>query len=148
MRLFRFRRGDVEGLAVEHGGRYFGLRETEAGFPGDLRALFRGGAGAFAKAGDALSKGTAIDPGDTEFLPPVAPDAKLLCVGLNYLDHAAESGMAPPPHPTIFGRFPSSLIGHRANLICPRVSDQFDYEGELVAVIGKKGAPHRTEGRP
>jgi acylpyruvate hydrolase len=139
MRLFRFRHGKFEGLAVEDGGRYLGLAENEAGFPGNLRALFGGGPEAVAKAGDALSKGSAIDPDEIEFLPPVTPDAKLLCAGLNYLDHAAESGMAPPLHPTIFGRFGSSLIGHRANLVCPRVSDQFDYEGELVAIIGKRG---------
>ena len=47
--------------------------------------------------------------------------------------------MKIPPHATLFARFPSSLVGHRANLIRPRVSDQFDYEGELAAVIGKRG---------
>jgi acylpyruvate hydrolase len=104
-----------------------------------LNTLLCGGREALQRAFNALSKGHPIDTQEIEFLPPVSAGAKLLCVGLNYLDHATESGMAPPPHPTIFGRFASSLIGHRANLVRPRVSNQFDYEGELVAVIGKKG---------
>lgn len=55
MHLFRFRQGKVEGLAVEDSGRYFGLAENEAGFPGNLGALLGGGPEAIAKAGDALS---------------------------------------------------------------------------------------------
>jgi acylpyruvate hydrolase len=139
MRLIKFRRDGSDGLAIEDRGGYYGLAENEAGFPGHLRDLFDGSAGAFAKAADALSKGSAIDPNEIEFLPPIAREAKLLCVGLSYLDHASESGIPPPPHPTIFGRFASSLVGHRGKLVRPRLSDQFDYEGELVAIIGKRG---------
>ena len=60
-------------------------------------------------------------------------------LGLNYADHAAEGGFKPPSYPTIFARFASSLVGHGAPLIRPRVSTQFDYEGELVAVVGRGG---------
>jgi 2-keto-4-pentenoate hydratase/2-oxohepta-3-ene-1,7-dioic acid hydratase in catechol pathway len=137
MRLFRFRRNDVEGLAIDDGGRCHGLTVQDVGFPGELHTLFQGGPAAFASAADALSKGEVIDPDEIEYLPPVARGAKLLCVGLNYLDHGAESGFALPPHPTIFARFHSSLVGHRANLVRPKASEQFDFEGELVAVIGK-----------
>ena len=58
---------------------------------------------------------------------------------MNYKDHAAESGFEAPKYPALFGRFPSSLIGHGAPIVRPRVSDQLDYEGELVAIIGKPG---------
>ncbi len=73
-------------------------------------------------------------------LRPVIPEpGKIICVGLNYVDHSAESGFKQPDYPTLFGRFASSLIGHKAPMIRPRVSDQLDYEGEIVAVIGRKG---------
>jgi len=60
-------------------------------------------------------------------------------VCLNYADHSAESGFKVPDYPTIFGRFASSLIGHNAPIVRPLVSEQLDYEGEFVAVIGKGG---------
>ena len=58
---------------------------------------------------------------------------------MNYAEHAAEGGFEPPPYPTVFARFASSLIGHNAPIICPKVSHLLDYEGEFVAVIGKGG---------
>lgn len=60
-------------------------------------------------------------------------------MGLNYVDHAAEGHFEIPNAPTIFGRFASSLIGDGAPIVRPRVSDQLDFEGELVAVIGRGG---------
>jgi acylpyruvate hydrolase len=64
---------------------------------------------------------------------------KIICIGLNYSAHADEGGFQPPDYPAVFTRFNSSLIGHRAPLVRPRVSDKFDYEGELVVVIGRGG---------
>jgi 2-keto-4-pentenoate hydratase/2-oxohepta-3-ene-1,7-dioic acid hydratase in catechol pathway len=63
----------------------------------------------------------------------------VICVGLNYRDHSAESGFKQPDYPTLFSRFNSSLIAHGAPIVRPLVSTQLDYEGELVAVIGKGG---------
>ena len=64
---------------------------------------------------------------------------KIICVGLNYRDHADESGMSVPDYPTLFARFASSLIAHGAPIVRPLRFGQLDYEGELVAVIGKGG---------
>jgi acylpyruvate hydrolase len=72
-------------------------------------------------------------------LQPLESSAKIICVGLNYRDHAGESGMQVPDYPTLFARFASSLIPHGAPIIRPPESDRLDYEGELVAVIGKGG---------
>jgi acylpyruvate hydrolase len=60
-------------------------------------------------------------------------------VGLNYVDHSIESGFTPPDYPTIFTRFTSSLVSAGAPIVRPKVSIQLDYEGEMVAVIGKGG---------
>jgi acylpyruvate hydrolase len=63
----------------------------------------------------------------------------VICVGLNYREHSAESGFKQPDYPTLFGRFNSSLIGDGAPIVRPRASIQLDFEGELLAVIGKSG---------
>ncbi len=69
---------------------------------------------------------------------PVVPDAnKLLCVGLNYATHVAEGGREPPKQPMIFVRFNNSVVGHQQALVRPKASDKFDFEGELVVIIGK-----------
>jgi len=72
-------------------------------------------------------------------LPPLSRPGKIICVGLNYADHSAESGFKQPDYPTLFGRFTTSMIGHGAAMIRPLVSQQLDYEGEVVAVVGRTG---------
>ena len=71
---------------------------------------------------------------------PLIPDAaaKLLCVGINYLPHIKEMGRERPERPVLFVRFGDSVVGHGRPLLKPRESEQFDYEGELAVVIGKR----------
>lgn len=83
--------------------------------------------------------GTALPLADVTLLPPVPSPEKILCVGLNYLSHIAETGRDRPRHPSIFTRYPSSLVGHGTPLVRPKVSKDFDYEGELAVIIGKAG---------
>jgi 2-keto-4-pentenoate hydratase/2-oxohepta-3-ene-1,7-dioic acid hydratase in catechol pathway len=73
-------------------------------------------------------------------LLPVIPDAgKVLCVGLNYKKHQAETGRPDVEHPTIFPRYADSQVGHGQPLIKPLVTERFDYEGELAVIIGQGG---------
>jgi 2-keto-4-pentenoate hydratase/2-oxohepta-3-ene-1,7-dioic acid hydratase in catechol pathway len=73
-------------------------------------------------------------------LAPVIPDPdKIICVGLNYRDHVAETGRTVTAKPALFARFAGSQVGHLRPLVKPVVSDEFDYEGELAVVIGKGG---------
>ncbi|MBW3596257.1 MAG: fumarylacetoacetate hydrolase family protein [Planctomycetes bacterium] len=74
-----------------------------------------------------------------KLLAPVPRPGKVICVGLNYADHAAESGAAPPEEPVIFNKFPTSVCGHEDPIVLPRLSEQVDYEAELVVVIGEGG---------
>jgi acylpyruvate hydrolase len=69
--------------------------------------------------------------------PPVPDPAKVLCVGLNYRDHVAETGRTLPKHPDIFCKFASSLVGPADDLAVADVSPKLDYEGELAIVIGR-----------
>src|SRR3977135_4219519 len=76
-----------------------------------------------------------------ESLPPLLPLENIICVGINYPERAAEykDGREKPKYPNLFVRFPDSLVGHQQALIRPKVSDKFDYEGEIVLVIGREG---------
>ena len=141
MRFISFRQAGRHGVAVlDSNGGARGLLAGSAGFPGNLDSIVAGGAASLRDAGAALAKGAPIDLAAIEYLPVLsAQTAKIICVGLNYKDHSAESGYALPTYPTLFARFPSSLIAHDAPLLRPAESTQFDYEGELVAVIGKGG---------
>lgn len=138
MRFFSYRIDGVDGLAVQTGENTFrGLLGSSPHYPGSLDDIVR--SGDYAAAAETLSSGEAVDPERVALLPPVSGSGKILCVGLNYRDHAAESAMALPDFPTVFVRFRSGLVAHDAPLVRPKVSSQFDFEGELAAVIGKPG---------
>ena len=77
---------------------------------------------------------------DAVTFDPVIPDPdKIICIGLNYRDHVAETGRTETPNPALFARFAGSQVGHGQPLIQPRVSTDFDYEGELAVIIGTGG---------
>jgi 2-keto-4-pentenoate hydratase/2-oxohepta-3-ene-1,7-dioic acid hydratase in catechol pathway len=139
MRFVRFTESDATGLAVEHAGVLHGLTENEAGYPGSLHDLINAGEGALKAAHDRLGDARLLDPAKIRYLPPIDRPGKIVCVGLNYADHTKESPYEQPSYPTFFPRFASSLIGHGAHIIRPRVSEQLDFEGELAVVIGRGG---------
>lgn len=140
MRFAAYRQNGLQGLAAAEGsGPFRGYAATEIHYPGDLTSLIAGGSERLQQAGRVLLSGREIDLGSAELLPPLPTPGKIICIGLNYADHSAESGFKVPDYPTVFGRFASSLIGHGAPIVRPRVSEQLDYEGEFVAVIGKAG---------
>jgi len=81
--------------------------------------------------------GKTFELSELEILPPTTP-SKVICIGLNYYDHAAELGMDVAQEPIIFIKPPSAVIGHDDKIIYPKTSQQVDYEAELAVVIGKK----------
>ena len=88
--------------------------------------------------GDEAPVATAADHGydEIEFAPVIPDPTKIICVGVNYVDHRAEVRSAPARYPTIFTRFADTQLGHLATTHIPAVSEAFDYEGELAVVIG------------
>ncbi|MND37362.1 Ureidoglycolate lyase [compost metagenome] len=97
-----------------------------------------------ALAPDALAKLGSLDvnalpkvEGNPRLGPCVAGTGKFICIGLNYADHAAESGMAVPPEPVIFMKATSAIVGPNDDLLIPRGSEKTDWEVELGIVIGK-----------
>jgi 2-keto-4-pentenoate hydratase/2-oxohepta-3-ene-1,7-dioic acid hydratase in catechol pathway len=139
LKFVRFKMNSTEGLAVLTGGGARSLLANQSGYPGSLDTLIKKGAGALRAAGEALASAPVIDLAKAAYLPPFCAAEKVICVGLNYREHSAESGFKQPDYPTLFTRFNSSLVGHGAPIVKPRVSDHLDYEGELVAVIGTGG---------
>ena len=86
-----------------------------------------------------LKHGESFKLSQLVLLPPIPNPGKILCIGLNYETHRKETGRAEANHPAIFTRFADTLIAHGAPLVRPKVSADFDYEGELAVVIGKGG---------
>jgi 2-keto-4-pentenoate hydratase/2-oxohepta-3-ene-1,7-dioic acid hydratase in catechol pathway len=140
MRFAAFRSGEQDGLAVAGSdGQFHGLLSGVSDYPGSLQDLIQKGHAALDAAAKVLQKGPAIDLNRVTLLPPLSAPGKIICVGLNYVDHSIESGFVVPTYPTIFARFSSTLIGAGASILRPTVSTQLDYEGEMVAIIGKGG---------
>jgi acylpyruvate hydrolase len=141
MRFISYTTGSGTGIGIVNSdGDARGLIEGDPHFPGQVHDLMQRGSSGLARAAAALRNAPSIDLHTVKFLPPVlSPGTKIICVGLNYADHTKESNYEMPQYPALFGRFVSSVVAHRAPLVKPTSSDQFDYEGELVAVIGKAG---------
>ena len=145
MRLLSFRHASASkfGALVESGivdlsartqGRWSGLREVLAAkaLP-DLAVLAKGATADFQLA-------------DVELLP-VSPDPeKILCIGVNYASHAAEVGRDLPPAPSVFSRLHNTLVPAGGNIVRPKASIAFDYEGELAVIIGER-CRHVPRGR-
>lgn len=104
-----------------------------------LEQLLEQGADLAVWAAARRSSGTQYDANEVTLLPPLTRPGKIICVGLNYADHTKESPYDQPTYPTLFPRFNTSLIGHRAPMIRPVVSDSLDFEGELAVVLGRGG---------
>jgi 2-keto-4-pentenoate hydratase/2-oxohepta-3-ene-1,7-dioic acid hydratase in catechol pathway len=92
----------------------------------------------------AAATATVVPPADVRYAPPVLHPGKIICVGLNYADHIAESQAEPPDRIVLFAKFPSCLIGHGDPIRYPAITSQLDYEGELAVVIGRQASHVRA----
>ena len=102
--------------------------------------------GGFKAADNAARKApaSAIQAMSSVTMLPLIPDpGKIVCMGLNYADHAKEGGNARPEYPSFFLRGNTSMVGHQQAIVRPKASTQLDYEAELAVIIGKK-ARHLT----
>jgi 2-keto-4-pentenoate hydratase/2-oxohepta-3-ene-1,7-dioic acid hydratase in catechol pathway len=127
-------------LGVWDGQSVIDLATAAPGLPGDLMGLIAGGASALAAAAHAARDARPEARRRLEglrLLPPIRRPGKIVCLGLNYVDHAAEGGHAKPDYPSFFLRCSTSLVAHGEPILRPRVSTKLDYEAELVAVVGR-----------
>lgn len=116
-------------------GRYLDLR----GLTADIDGEFLGGEGA-ARAAEAAAAGRLpeLDATGLRVGPPIARPGVVLCIGMNYAAHAAETGSAPPAHPVMFYKAPNTIIGPDDQVLLPRGSAKTDWEVELGVVIGRR----------
>ena len=149
MRLFSF---DAQGQArigvLKSAGaqEFIDLSVAAPGLPGDMGALIAQAGGLeAARQAAAQAPAAAVRPlAGVHFLPVVPRPGKIVCLGLNYADHAKEGGHARPEYPSFFMRGATSMTGHNEPLIRPRASTKLDYEAELAVVIGQR-ARHLTK---
>jgi 2-keto-4-pentenoate hydratase/2-oxohepta-3-ene-1,7-dioic acid hydratase in catechol pathway len=147
MKLATWRVGAEQSFGVVgDGGSLFdiGMR-SDGRFP-DLMTLIA--AGAVSEAERLVTGSADAQLSDVVLLPPIPKPGKILCVGVNYPERNAEykDGSEQPKFPSLFVRFPGSLVGHGSVIERPHISTQFDYEGEIAIVIGKPGR-HIPEAR-
>ena len=138
MRLVAFDDSGKARLGVLQGEAVVDLSRAAPDLPRDLAGLIR--AGAFAGAAEAARRAGAEARRPLQglrFRPPVENAGKIVCLGLNYVDHAAEGGHAKPEYPSLFLRCNTSLVAHGEPIWRPRASSKLDYEAELVAVVGR-----------
>jgi 2-keto-4-pentenoate hydratase/2-oxohepta-3-ene-1,7-dioic acid hydratase in catechol pathway len=140
MRLASFRTGDRSSYGIVHDDGVTDLgKRLGATYPALIDLIRAGAAGVAA----ARAAGNAADlPLDAiAYVPPVPGTEKIICVGINYPERADEykDGREKPKYPNLFVRFPGSFVGHDTPIVRPKHSDKFDYEGEIVIVIGKSG---------
>ena len=138
MRLASFRASgrDSYGAVVEGGIVDLGRRLGER-YP-TLRAVIAGDAlGRF--SGEIATAKPDFTLAEAALLPPITDPDKIICAGRNYRAHAAEAGGAPPENPQVFLRLVNTLVAHGQPMVCPKISGDFDYEGELALIIGKPG---------
>jgi len=116
-----------------------GLRD--AGFP-DVLSVIAGGADAVDRVMRWVERppsGERFDPAAVKLRAPIPKPPKIICIGLNYRDHAAESKMALPETPTVFSKYNTTVTGHLHPIVLPKNSSKPDYEAEFAVVIGNGG---------
>jgi len=121
-------------------GTYVDLHAADPSLPTSLKALLALGDPGLRKASAVAAQAGAVrfDPKTAQHFAVIPDPQKIICLGLNYRDHAIESGMDIPPEPVLFSKYPSALVGHGAKIVLPAVSEQVDYEAELVIVVGRR----------
>lgn len=105
----------------------------------DVGALLRAGDAALSAVGELKAgDGPTVAVTDLDLAAPVVAPSKIICIGLNYRKHAAESGLQIPPHPVMFAKFANALAGSGDPVVCPPITERLDYEGELGVIIGRR----------
>lgn len=153
MKIGRYSGGDRAGVGLVRGSRVLPLRALAANDPGrflplgpaeDLGVLWTGALPSLLAEADSSWREQpqaweplTIPTADLHWLPPCPAPEKIICIGLNYSDHAAESGMALPKEPIFFNKFNNALTGAAGPVVLPSNASQVDYEAELAVVVGR-----------
>jgi 2-keto-4-pentenoate hydratase/2-oxohepta-3-ene-1,7-dioic acid hydratase in catechol pathway len=139
MRLVTYLSSSGPRTAGVRDGAYIDLHQTDPELPTCMKKLLSMGRAGMERVAVAIARGSPLADANLKLLAPVPEPQKVICIGLNYADHAKESGVPAPPEPVVFSKFATAVCGHEAPIVLPSVSQAVDYEAELVAVIGVGG---------
>ncbi|HYC57787.1 MAG TPA: fumarylacetoacetate hydrolase family protein [Candidatus Binatia bacterium] len=139
MKLATYYRGAEQRLGVVIDGALVDLNDADPALPSSVAALLAAGDDALAAAKKAAANARRrIELSELRLAAPVPRPPKLIAIGLNYRDHAEESGQPIPDIPVVFNKQSTCVVGPRDDIHLPRVSPMLDYEGELGVVIGRR----------
>jgi 2-keto-4-pentenoate hydratase/2-oxohepta-3-ene-1,7-dioic acid hydratase in catechol pathway len=140
MRIINFLRDGIAGLGVKRDDKFVAIAELGGEFPNDLPSLLADpdGLRKLDAAANQVSADSWQPVSGVKLLPPIPAPGKCICVGLNYVEHAAESSKGAPPYPILFTRFANSIIADGEAIERPKVSEKLDWEGELAVIIGRR----------
>lgn len=140
MRLYTIRTESGPRACGSVDGRLVDLNAADPGLPSSVRDLLGLGTEALVRARAAVARASRfVEPTSARWMAPLPDPGKIACMGLNYRDHAIETGARIPDEPIWFSKFPTALVGDGAAIVLPPSSREVDYEAELVVVIGRKG---------
>lgn len=138
MRFITYTQAGQQRLGVVTGNEVIDLNQAQPQISADLRTALRAGQDLAGAAKAAIASNAKRVPLSSVTLAPVLPEpGKIVCLGLNYYDHAKEGGREKPVYPWFFLRCASSLLAPNAKALRPKVSERLDWEAELAVVIGK-----------
>jgi 2-keto-4-pentenoate hydratase/2-oxohepta-3-ene-1,7-dioic acid hydratase in catechol pathway len=136
LKITSYRSGsEIRYGALDDAGAIHDLRASDPSLPADLNDALGLLVGYHAELSDVPT----VDAAGITSLPAVPAPRKIICIGVNYAEHAAETGSSTPPYPTVFGKFGNALIASGQDIVAPSTTSQLDYEGELGVVIGRPG---------
>jgi len=139
MRLLNYATPDGPSVAGYWDGRWVSLSQVDTALPCSAFELLCSGPSIRSDLASLAARAEPLAQMPSQLLPPVMRPGKILCVGLNYRDHAQETGQPIPGEPLIFNKLTTSLLGHGEVIVVPEASQKIDFEAELVIVIGKRG---------
>lgn len=139
MKLVTFvQNGSTRIGALIAGDRIVDFSQADASLPKDMISFLEGGQATLAQAQKAVAGASHSLPlAAVKLLAPIPHPDKIICIGLNYSDHAAETGQPIPKFPIVFSKYSNTVIATGDAIVLPRVSNEVDYEAELGFVIGK-----------
>lgn len=148
MRLVSYSTSAGSSVGVRVRERVVDISALRPDLPADMAELLAAGPAVLRELAECLAgadTSRAPSLAELRLLPVIPKPGKVLCLGLNYIDHAREASLPIPKHPVVFLRATTSLVAANESIAAPLLSDQLDYEGELAVVIGKSGCDISVE---
>lgn len=140
MRLLTFEHQGEQRIGARASNGVVDLNKADPSIPAQMKDFLAGGEASLKAARSAVETAEHfLSESEIHICAPISNPDKVICIGLNYADHAAESGMPIPEEPVVFSKYASAIIGPGDTIIAPSVSQKVDYEVELVVIIGTSG---------